>query len=286
MDPVMTVAAMAAGRRGATRCGLRVDDIVVLHNSNRLTVRLRPCDVIARIAPASRRASAEFEVVVATRLSETGAPVAPLEPRLDPCVFDEAGFAVTLWAYYEPVPPVDVEAKEYAGALARLHEGMRQADLSGGWLGHFMDRVTEARSLVDDPANDREIAGADRELVSATLRDASGAVVVHGAPEQLLQGEPHPGNVVRTESGLMFLDLETCCQGPVEFDIAHATIVQNGPPIGIADHYPGADSALVRQCWRLVLALAIAWRFEPGDDLPDGIARARDWIGQLRADPQ
>lgn len=90
--------------------------------------------------------------------------------------------------------------------------------------------------------------------------------------------------MIRTDTGLVFVDLETCCRGPVEFDIAHATIIEGAPPTETARLYPDADVDLVRACWRLTLALAIAWRFEPGDDLPDGTARARNWVRQLQND--
>ena len=81
----------------------------------------------------------------------------------------------------------------------------------------------------------------------------------------------------------MFVDLETCCRGPIEFDIAHATINTSGPPIEVGAHYAGADQSLVRDCWILMLAMITAWRCEPGDDLPNGRALATDWIRQLRA---
>lgn len=89
--------------------------------------------------------------------------------------------------------------------------------------------------------------------------------------------------MIRSDAGIVFVDLETSCRGPVEFDIAHATIVEGAPPTEVARLYPGADLQLVRECWRLTLALAIAWRFEPNDDLPNGPARARGWARQLRA---
>ena len=109
------------------------------------------------------------------------------------------------------------------------------------------------------------------------------AIIDRGASEQLLHGEPHPGNVLRTRGGLLFVDLETCCRGPVEFDIAHATVNASGPPIEVGAHYAGADQSLVRECWILMLAMVTAWRCEPGDDLPNGRAMAMDWIRQLRA---
>jgi Ser/Thr protein kinase RdoA (MazF antagonist) len=274
---------VAACRAVAVACGLRVDDAVVLNDSNRLAVHLRPGDVLARVAPCSRQNGAEFEVKVARRLAETGAPLATLDPRVEPRVYEQDDFAVTLWTYYEALPPHDIAPGEYAGALARLHAGMRQADLTGDWLPHFMNRVDEAQHLVDDPTNNPEIAGADRELLGTTLRTMSRAIIDRGASEQLLHGEPHPGNVLRTRDGLLFVDLETCCRGPVEFDIAHAAVNASGPPIEVAAHYAGADQSLVRECWILMLAMVTAWRCEPGDDLPNGAAMATDWIRQLRA---
>jgi Ser/Thr protein kinase RdoA (MazF antagonist) len=154
---------------------------------------------------------------------------------------------------------------------------MRQAHAPAEWSPHFLDRVDEAQRLVDDPTNNPDIAGADRELLADTLRTTRRAILDRGAPEQLLHGEPHPGNLLRTTDGLLFVDLETCCRGPVEFDLAHAS------PLDVGAHYAGADLALVRDCWLLMLAMVTAWRCEPGDDLPDGAARAQGWIGQLRA---
>jgi len=267
----------------AAACGLRVDDAVVVNDSNRLAVHLRPCDVLARVASRARQNGAKLEIEVALRLAETGAPLATLDPRVEPRVYEQDDFAVTLWTYYEPVPPHDIAPEEYAGALEQLHAGMRLADLTGDWVPHFMDRVDEAQRLVDDPTNNPEIGGADRELLAATLRTMRGAIIDRGASEQLLHGEPHPGNVLRTRDGLLFVDLETCCRGPIEFDIAYATINASGPPIEIGALYVGADHSLVRDCWILMLAMVTAWRCEPGDDLPNGRAMATSWIRQLRA---
>ncbi len=276
----MTRAALAASREAAARRGLDVERAVVLQSSNRLTVHLQPCDAIARVAVQSARGGAALEVAIAERLAQTTAPVAPLDPRVAPEVVDEGGFAITFWTYCRPVRPAALDAGEYADALARLHHGMRAVDAPPG-LGHFTDRVAEARGLVDDPANESPISPADRDLVSATLLDDTEAVLARASSEQLLHGEPHPGNTIRSDAGIVFVDLETCCRGPVEFDIAHATIVEGAPPTEVARRYPGADVELVRACWRLTVAMAIAWRFDPGDQLPDGTARARRWATQL-----
>ena len=45
--------AVTAAVWAAAALSLRVDVVVVLHDSNKLTVRLQPCDVLARVAPAA-----------------------------------------------------------------------------------------------------------------------------------------------------------------------------------------------------------------------------------------
>jgi Ser/Thr protein kinase RdoA (MazF antagonist) len=92
---------------------------------------------------------------------------------------------------------------------------MRQVDVSAP---HFTDRVAQARSLVGDRARPPELGEAGRGLFGDALTRLSRAIGDRGADEQLLHGEPHPSNVLRTRSGQLFIDLETCCRGPVEFD--------------------------------------------------------------------
>ncbi|MEV4171277.1 aminoglycoside phosphotransferase family protein [Nonomuraea sp. NPDC049709] len=264
--------ATAAAMSTASALGLTADDAVVLQNSNKLTLRLLPCDVLARVAPAAHQV-AQFEIELAQRLAETESPVAALEPRVEPRVHERDGFVVTLWTYYEPVPPQEFSPADYAHALGRLHAGMRKLDVPAP---HFTDRVEEARQLVASRDHTPELADADRELLANTLRSLRRAIVERGGAEQLLHGEPHPGNVLTTKNGLLFIDLETCCRGPVEFDLAHA-------PEEVGDHYPGADQGLLRDCRILMLAMITAWRWDRGDQFPDGRRLGTEWLGQVRA---
>jgi len=87
------------------------------------------------------------------------------------------------------------------------------------------------------------------------------AIRDHGAMEQLLHGEPHPGNVLRTANGPVFVDFETCCRGPVEFDLAHV-------PDTVSEHYPGVDLVLLRDCRQLVLAM-VAMALGPGRSISE-----------------
>jgi hypothetical protein len=252
--------------------GLRAGDAVVLQNSNRLMLRLTPCDIVARIAPLSYMASAEFEVEMAQGLAAAGSPVAALDPRVEPRVYANDGFVLNLWSYYEPVMPLEVAAPEYAKALERLHEGMRQLDIAAP---HFMDRVAEAERLVGSRELTPALADQDRELLGRTLQRLGRTIDERGTVQQLLHGEPHAGNLLMTKDGPLFIDLETCCRGPVEFDVAHA-------PEAVSRHYPGADPDLVRDCRVLILAMVASWRWDRDDEFPDGLRMGHELLGQLR----
>jgi Phosphotransferase enzyme family len=266
--------AVAAAMSTASALDLTVDDASVLHNSNKLALRLLPCDVFARVAPVGQEV-AQLEVELALRLAETEGPVAALEPRVEPRVYERDGFVLTLWTYYEPLLPREVAPADYAHALERLHAGMRKLDVA---TPHFTDRVAEAQQLVASRDRTPALADADRVLLSTTLRSRRQAISDRGAAEQLLHGEPHPGNVLSTKSGLRFTDLETCCRGPVEFDLAHV-------PEEVSDRYPDADQELLAECRILVLAMVAAWRFDPRDQFPNGQRAARELLSAIRKGP-
>ena len=117
------------------------------------------------------------------------------------------------------------------------------------------------------PRGDRDLtpdlADADRELLITTLRSRRQAIVDRGAAEQLLHGEPHPGNVLSTKSGPLFIDFETCCRGPVEFDLAHV-------PEDVSERYADADQDL------LATAEPLSLRWSPRGD---GIRATSSRIG-------
>ena len=266
--------AVAAAMSIASALGLTADDAIVLSNSNKLAMRLLPCDVLARVAYVGQEV-AQFEVELAQRLAETESPVAALEPRIEPRVYDRDGFVVTLWTYYEPAPPRELPPADYAHALERLHAGMRGLDVT---TPHFTDRVAEAQQLVTSRERTPALADADRDLLSNTLRSLRRTISERGGAEQLLHGEPHPGNLLDTTSGLLFIDLETCCHGPVEFDLAHV-------PEEVSERYAGADQELLGECRGLVLAMVAAWRWDRSDQFPNGQRAGRELLRALREGP-
>lgn len=209
MEAELVSRAMAAATAVAGALGLPVDDACVIHNSNKLALRLLPCDVFARVAPLGQEVAA-LEVELAQRLAAVASPVAALEPRVEPGVYERDSFAVSLWTYHEAIPDPYSPA-DYADALQRLHAGMRGVEVA---TPHFMERVAAAQRLVRTRHENPALSEGDRHLLLDTLRSAGQQIRSRGAAEQLLHGEPHSGNLLSTQGGLLFIDLETCAVGP------------------------------------------------------------------------
>lgn len=264
--------AMAAATSTARSLGLTVGEAIVLHDSNKLTLRLLPCDVVARVAPVVHQV-AQFEIEIAQQLAESGSPIAAVDPRTEPRPYESDGFVITFWTYYETAMAEAVAPTDYANSLARLHAGMRRLDVQ---TPHFTDRIEEAQQLVADRGTTPALADVDRELLGTTLGNLRRVIGERGGAEQVLHGEPHPSNVLATTNGPRFIDLETCCRGPVEFDLAHA-------PKEVSDQYPGVDKNLLRDCRILVLAMVTTWRWDEGDQFPNGRQLGMEGLSQIRA---
>ncbi len=274
MESTEVSRALTATTSVASELGLNVKDAIVIQNANRLAVRLVPCDVLARVAATVQRNQevAAFELEIARQFEKSDSPIGVLDPRVEPLVYVRDSFAITYWQYYDPLPAGDIAPAEYAHALQRLHADMRQIVVTAP---HFTDRVDEAQAIVEDHSQSPNLVDEDRELLTNSLRSLRRSIVDRGADEQLLHGEPHTGNLLRTTSGMRFIDLETCCYGPVEFDIAHA-------PDEVGDHYALADRLLLRDCRILMLAMVAAWRADRDDAFPKGREMRDALLSRLR----
>ncbi|MFB6723415.1 aminoglycoside phosphotransferase family protein [Kribbella sp. NPDC056345] len=267
--------AVAAAMSTASELNLSVDDATILSNSNRLVIRLTPCDTVARVTPITHFASAEQEVELVRQLTPTDTSVAPLEPRVEPRVFTQDGFKITLWTYFEPVQSRTLPPAEYAQALARLHTGLRRIDVP---TPHFMDRVAATQQDVATRAVTPDLADTDRALLANALHDLKQSIVNRRPAEQLLHGEPHPFNILNTKNGPLFIDFENTTRGPVEYDLAWT-------PNKVSHHYPNADQDLIGDCRGVVLAIIAAHRWSLNDHHPSGRRSGVAFLRALREGP-
>jgi hypothetical protein len=83
--------------------------------------------------------------------------------------------------------------------------------------------------------------------------------------------------VLSTRKEPLFVDLGTCCRGPVEFDVAHA-------PEEVGKRYPGADHDLIGQCRILMWALFTTWRWRYDDQLPNRDYWRAEGLDRVRAE--
>ena len=244
MEAELVSRAMAAATALAGELDLRVDDAVVIHDSNKLALRLLPCDVFARVALVGQEVAA-LEVELAQRLAATASPVAALAPQVEPRVYERDGFAVTLWTYYEAVaadrthqPHTQTRSNACTPACEASRSQRRtswtESQRLNGW----------SRSETKPPRSLRPTG----IFSSAHCRARVEQIHSRGAAEQLLHGEPHPGNLLSTRDGLLFIDFETCCRGPIEFDVAHV-------PEEVSAHYPDVDQVLLQN----VDGLCLRW---------------------------
>src|SRR3954466_671790 len=156
--------AITAATALISELGLVVGEARIVGNSNKLGLRLLPCDVFARVAFSGQEAF-QFEIEIARRLIEIGSPIASLDTRVEPRVFERDGFAFTVWRHYEQ-PGIDPSAASYAKALEGLHAGMTQLDAASA---HFSDRVSEAERLLRSDERTPRLEDADRKLLLETL---------------------------------------------------------------------------------------------------------------------
>jgi Ser/Thr protein kinase RdoA (MazF antagonist) len=271
--------AVAAAMSTASAVGLAVDNAVVLNDSNRLVVRLTPCDIVARVTPVTHHAghhmSAEREVELVKWLAQTGSPVATLDVRVEPRVFVRDGFKISMWTYFEPMESRLLPPAGYAQALERLHAGLRQIDFTPP---HVMDRVDAVQRDVASRDITPDLADADRAVLASALRDLKKSIVSCRQPGQLLHGEPHLGNVLNTKNGPLFMDFENTAYGPVEYDLGWV-------PTAVSDRYRDADQNLVGECRGLVLAMIAAYRWRRDDQHPSGRQSGVALLNLLRDGP-
>jgi hypothetical protein len=268
-----STSAVAAATSIAVSNGLDVTEPKVLHVSNKISVLLQPCSTVARVAPVGENV-APFEIDLALKIAAAGGPVAAIEPRMPAEVFRHGDFDVTFWTYYESVGVAPAPIA-YARSLERLHQALRTVDIP---TPRFTDRIDEAEQLLEGDNLSGDLSPLERGLVLTTLRDGRRAIAAKRANEQILHGEPHPGNVLSASTGPMFIDLETCCRGPIEFDLAHV-------PVDVCDFYDGADRELVEHCRALVIAMVAAWRVDVNDRFPNRELALRRLVAALRHGP-
>jgi hypothetical protein len=264
----------------ARRHGVPAGDPVVLHDLFSVMVHLRPAPVVARVPTWITRLVTPIEeglrreIDVTAFLHGQGAPVVGPSAELPPGPHAEDGFAISFWTYLEADPGRIPTAADCSAMLPDLHAALRA----------YPGELPPLRPAVIDPV--RWLGLVDEAGLSAADLAALHAAADRLAPfldapddVQPLHGDAHAGNLVATRDGLVWIDFEDVCHGPVEWDLATM-----GDPEAAAAHQ--ADPASLAACTELralqvgLVLLALRDVFGDVDGWDAGIGWALDGLAR------
>jgi hypothetical protein len=215
---------LAAAQAVAREHGVACDEAVLIAAGSNALVHLKPAPVVARVMTGTAVLHDDVEqwlareVAVGAFLAErTDLVVAPSD-ILPPGPHEQDGLWMTLWkfvAHDAQAPPP--QPGELGRSLRELHAAL--ADFPGDlaplseirdWLKRLLAELRPS-----PPLTQRDIDRLGFELDALTP-----AVFESSLPAQALHGDASMGNVLRTDNGLLWNDLEDVCAGPVAWDIA------------------------------------------------------------------
>lgn len=220
--------ALEAARLVALDLGLDSPDARVLSAGSNVPVHLRPAPVVARVMTGTALLHDDpeewlaREVAVGRFLGERGLAVPPTD-LLPPGPHSRDGLWMTLWRF--------VEHDERSDGLAAAALGARLGDLHRALAG-YPGELPPLSSMRDWMAGLIERLGDPGPLRSELDALSPGVFEPSGQP---LHGDMSVSNLLRTEHGLLWNDLEDVCTGPVEWDLAG--LVASVRARGASDEY-------------------------------------------------
>jgi Ser/Thr protein kinase RdoA (MazF antagonist) len=160
--------------------------------------------------------SLERELLVAAFLAEREAPVIAPTRNVAPGPHRWRNQTLTLWQYAEPVPGAAPNPADAAAALSAVHQALVDFPCPLPPFSLELEDVSRLLQRDRSPA----LAAADRSFLSSAVDELQVTLSVAATAMRPLHGSPHAGNWLRTARGLLLLDFETACSGPIEWDLA------------------------------------------------------------------
>jgi Ser/Thr protein kinase RdoA (MazF antagonist) len=198
--------------------GVASTDPKLIQETNNTVVWLRPHAVVAKVATRPDAMTGLWlEHAIALELTAVGGEIAAPLPAAAPVAHQETGFVVTLWERLDGVDQAQVDAGELLRSLGRLHDVL--ADTTHP-LPSFRSSLMRARRALDDDSFMGPLPPADRAFLRDTFDQGLSVLGGTATSEHRLHGEPHEANRLVTSAGLRWIDFESCCVGPLEWDLA------------------------------------------------------------------
>jgi hypothetical protein len=236
--------------------GVACDEAVRIAAGSNVLVHLRPSPVVARVMTGTAvlhddpEQWLKREVAVGAFLADTDLVVPPTD-LMPPGPHQRDGLWMTFWKFMPHGAHPAPEPHELGHSLRHLHEAL------AGFPGDLAP-LSEIRDWLERllaelrPSPELDIDSLRRRLDALTP-----AVFESSLPVQPLHGDASLSNLLRTDSGLVWNDLEDVCIGPVAWDVAglmasaggHELLTSYGDP-GVDDLQPFLDAhALYATVW-------------------------------------
>jgi hypothetical protein len=204
--------------------GVACDEAVRIAGGSNVLVHLKPAPVVARVMTGTAVLHDDVErwlareVAVGAFAAGRSDAVVPPTDILAPGPHQRDGLWMTLWKFVphdaSAAPP---EPRELGRSLRALHDALAgfPGDLAPlreirDWLARLLAELRPSAALTRQ----------DIDWLRRKLDALTPAVFESALPVQALHGDASLSNVLRTESGLVWNDLEDVCAGPVAWDVS------------------------------------------------------------------
>ena len=142
--------------------------------------------------------------------------------------------------------PSPVVAKVGTGHHRSLRLELRVARHLVGQRAPVVAPLDQVRDVLARSGQSPALDEADRKLLLDALDQFRAELDSYGADQHALHGSPHSSNVLVVGGAPRFIDFETACRGPIEWDLAHLdSEVAAGYPIDCDDRVRASCAALV-----------------------------------------
>jgi Phosphotransferase enzyme family len=221
-------AAVALGARH----GLVTPEARILKDGSNLIVHLHPHPVVVRVATFTALVRGdpwpflEREVAVAGPLAAMGALVAGPSPLLPPGPHEIDGWAMTAWAFLDHVPEGVPDPVAALAALDALHAAMATVRPTVE-MPYLNPAVGDLDLAISAAARWNLLERAQAADIRRERDELVGRIADLAGERQVLHGDAFAANARITEAGVVWLDLEDTCSGPVLWD--DATLLRREP---------------------------------------------------------
>ena len=195
---------------------------IVVRLAKHTTIRLAPLPLIARVRsvfpPDQPSEDLARELLIARYLVSRQAPTIRPATDIDPGPHVENGCAMTLWEFMpHRAAGAKTDMQMAAQALQQFHEAFEPFD---GALPSFTDAIAACKDILAVQAQTPKLEAGSRAFLNTLHARLHDELTRYSYKPMPLHGDAHLGNVLLTDAGAVWADLEATCSGPREWDVA------------------------------------------------------------------